>query len=49
MEKLWVEEESKWGTEIKKKWSRKDEEAAAYLSVVGKSTNSGLVSAERCI
>lgn len=50
LEKLVVEEESKWGTEIKKKWrGRKEEEAVGYFSEVGKSTHSVLVSAERCI
>lgn len=49
LEKLLAEEESKWGTEMNKKWRSRKEEGAAYFSVVGKSTNSVLASAERCI
>lgn len=50
LEKLLAEEESKWGTKMKKKWrNRKEETVAAYFSVVRKSINSVLVSAERCI
>lgn len=49
LEKALMEEESKQGTEMKAVRLKKKAAAAAYFSVIGKTTNSVLVSAKQCI